>query len=159
MFPHLQNTQHFKHFTGQKPPTRRCETKELRTECRQTVQPWFRNCPTHVNRNRYASCHALRDECRLRTEARGDRKTRLASDTATCNTSTKIPRIQTALPQKYHGFRRVRATVVFCYPQIWTPSAVATTCSHTHTLPAPLSLHRWQHSESMNTQSEALDTT
>ena len=77
-----------------------------------------------------------------------DRKTRLASNTG-----------RATLPQIYHGFRRVRATVVFWYPRILTPGAVATTCSHTHTLPAPLSLHRWQHSESMNTQSETLNTT
>ena len=100
----------------------RCETKELRTECRQTVEPSSWKCPTQVNRNRYPSCHALRDECRLRRRARSENKARQHTGRAT-------------LPQKYTRIQTATCHNGVLLPsKIWTPSAVATTCSHTHTL-------------------------
>ena len=130
------------HFTGRS-HQRRCETKELRTDCRQTVQPSSWKCPTYVNSNRYASCHARRDECRLR-----DRKTTL--DLQHLNKNT-------------HGFRWVHARTVFRYPEIWTLDAFETICSHRLFQriwnPSPISLHRWPNLKGTNTQSEALDTT
>ena len=115
MFHHLPKP-HFEHFTSRNHQPG-CETKELRTDCRQTA--W--KCPPQVNRNRYAFCHALRHESRLRTEARAIGKqgppTTLDLQHFSANT---------------HGFRWVRATMVFWSPHIWTPGAVTTTCSHTH---------------------------
>ena len=115
MFPHLPKTQHFEHFTSRNHQPG-CETKELRTDCRQTA--W--KCPPQVNRNRYALCHALQDEKRLRTKARAIGKQSSPSTVDLQHFSTNT-----------HGFRWVRATMVFWFPQIWTPCAVTTTCSHT----------------------------
>ena len=128
------------------------DTKEQCTDCRQTVQPWFRNCPTQVNHNRCSCFHARRDECRLRTEARaiGKQRSTPTLDLQRHNKNT-------------HGLRWVHATTVFRYPQIWTPDAFETICSHRLLQrtwnPSSNSLHRWPHLKGTNTQSEALDTT
>ena len=107
----------------------------------QTVQPSSWKCPTQVNSNRYASC--LRDECRLRTEARA-----IGKQGSPATLQQKYTRIQTGT----------------CHNGVLLPSNMDTRRScdnlltHTHTLPAPLSLRR-QLSESTNTQLETLNTT
>ena len=75
-----------------------------------------------MNRDRYPSCHALRDECRLRTEARAIGK---QGSPATLDLQH--------FHKNTHGFRRVRATMVFWYPQIWTQAQLRQP-AHTHTL-------------------------